>query len=311
MATMMTTYTVQQFLADTRATIEARGIPHGLAEIRGLLERLLANPDLLRETLGDPPRHTDRMTLAHDPETDVHVLVHGRAKAGKSVPHDHGPCWVVYGAYRNATRMRRWRRLDEGHGPGHAELEMQKNVLLEPGMADAFAPGDIHSIEYEDDAFFIRITGGDVERQKTLRFNLEEKRAEVHDRAQAGPTPALMKEINAAFNSRDVDRIMTFFAEDCTFLMARGPEADGRRVRGKEAVRRVLTDRFKVIPNMRWDHVDGFITGTRAVSVWMVTGEGQDGERLHYRGCDVYELRGDKILNKDTYWKIVEQKDRL
>src|SRR5215469_9790512 len=31
------------------------------------------------------------------------------------------------------------------------------------------------------------------------------------------PTPALMKEINAAFNSRDVDRIMAFFADDCTF----------------------------------------------------------------------------------------------
>ena len=41
----------------------------------------------------------------------------------------------------------------------------------------------------------------------------------------AGPTPALLQDINAAFNSRDVDRIMEFFAEDCTFLMARGPEA--------------------------------------------------------------------------------------
>ena len=48
----------------------------------------------------------------------------------------------------------------------------------------------------------------------------------------AGPTPALLSAINAAFNSRDVDRIMEFFADDCTFLMARGPEPDGRRVHG-------------------------------------------------------------------------------
>ena len=115
------------------------------------------------------------------------------------------------------------------------------------------------------------------------------------------PTPALMKDINAAFNSRDVDRILTFFAADCTFLMARGPEADGRRVRGKEAVRRVLADRFKVIPDMRWDHVDIFIAGPRAVSVWTVTGQGQDGERLHYRGCDIYEFRGNKIARHRTY----------
>jgi ketosteroid isomerase-like protein len=127
----------------------------------------------------------------------------------------------------------------------------------------------------------------------------------------AGPTPELMKAINAAFNARDVDRIAAFFADDATFMMARGPEPCGRRVHGKEAIRTVLADRFAVIPDMRWDHIDVFIAGSRAVSVWMVRGEGQDGEKLEYQGCDIYEFRGDKILNKDTYWKIVEQRDRL
>ena len=126
-----------------------------------------------------------------------------------------------------------------------------------------------------------------------------------------GPTPALMKDINAAFNSRDVDRIMAFFAEDATFLMARGPEPDGRRVRGKAAIRKVLADRFTVISDMRWDHIEHFVAGNRAVSVWMVTGTGADGEKLNYQGCDIYEFRGERILNKDTYWKIVEDKDRL
>ena len=94
-------------------------------------------------------------------------------------------------------------------------------------------------------------------------------------------------------------------------MMARGPEPEGRRVRGKAAIRKVLADRFKVISDMRWDHVDAFITGNRAVSVWMVTGTGTDGEKLNYRGCDLYEFRGDKILNKDTYWKLVEERARL
>jgi ketosteroid isomerase-like protein len=129
--------------------------------------------------------------------------------------------------------------------------------------------------------------------------------------SSAGPTPELMKAINAAFNARDVERIVDFFADDATFLMARGPEPSGRRVHGKEAIRTVLADRFKVIPDMRWDHLDVFIAGPRAVSVWMVRGEGRDGETLEYQGCDIYEFRGDKILNKDTYWKIVEQRDRL
>ena len=92
-----TTYTLEQFLADTRATIETKGIPSGLAEIRDHLEKLLHNPELLKKHLGDPPPYTQLTTIGHDPETDVHVLVHGREKAGKSSIHDHGPCWVVYG----------------------------------------------------------------------------------------------------------------------------------------------------------------------------------------------------------------------
>jgi ketosteroid isomerase-like protein len=124
-------------------------------------------------------------------------------------------------------------------------------------------------------------------------------------------TLQLMRDISAAFNSRDVERIVSFFAEDGTFFMARGPEPSGRRVHGKAAIRQVLADRFQVIPDMRWDHLDHFIAGNRAVSVWMVRGRGKDGEALDYKGCDIYEFRGDKILNKDTYWKIVETRDRL
>jgi ketosteroid isomerase-like protein len=126
-----------------------------------------------------------------------------------------------------------------------------------------------------------------------------------------GPSIDLLLQINAAFNSRDVDRILSFFADDATFLMARGPEPCGRRVHGKAAIGKVLADRFKVISDMRWDHIDHFVTGPRAVSVWTVTGTGTDGERLDYQGCDIYEFRGDKILNKDTYWKRVEPAGRL
>jgi ketosteroid isomerase-like protein len=116
---------------------------------------------------------------------------------------------------------------------------------------------------------------------------------------------SLLQQINDAFNSRDVDRIMSFFAEDATFLMARGPERDGRRVHGKAAIAKVLGDRFKTVGGMRWDHIERFVCGNRAVTVWTVTGKSDDGEDLNYRGCDLYEFRDGKILNKDTYWKTV------
>jgi hypothetical protein len=91
---------------------------------------------------------------------------------------------VVYGNYRNPTRMRRWRRLDDGSTPGHAKLEMQREFLNEPGKAAVFAKGDIHSIEFGDDTIFIRVTGGDVETKETLKFDVEKETVEVANRAK-------------------------------------------------------------------------------------------------------------------------------
>jgi len=118
-------------------------------------------------------------------------------------------------------------------------------------------------------------------------------------------TVELIREIAAAFNSRDVDRIMSYFTEDCTFLMASGPEPVGRAVRGKAAVHKVLADRFKVIPDMSWDHQYEYVCGDRAVSVWTVTGKSKDGTALNYQGCDLWEFKDGLVHNKDTYWKIV------
>jgi len=30
-----------------------------------------------------------------------------------------------------------------------------------------------------------------------------------------------------------------------------------------------------------------------------------DGQRVAVRGCDLFEFRDDKIVRKDSYWKIV------
>jgi ketosteroid isomerase-like protein len=115
----------------------------------------------------------------------------------------------------------------------------------------------------------------------------------------------LVLDIAQAFNSRDVDRIMSYFTDDCTFFMASGPEPVGRTVHGKAAVHKVLSDRFKVIPDMEWGHLYEYVCGDRAVSVWMVTGRSKDGTTLNYQGCDLWEFKDGLVHNKDTYWKIV------
>jgi taurine dehydrogenase small subunit len=124
-------------------------------------------------------------------------------------------------------------------------------------------------------------------------------------------TIELMRAISAAFNSRDVDRIVDCFAEDGVFCLARGPEAVGRTLRGKAAIRNALADRFRQIPDMRWDNEEYILAGDRAISLWIVRGTGTDGEDLNYQGCDIYRFQGNKIIHKNTFWKQVEHKDRL
>ena len=128
-------------------------------------------------------------------------------------------------------------------------------------------------------------------------------------------TIELMQKISAAFNSRDVDRIVDCFAEDGVFCLARGPESVGRTLKGKAAIRKALADRFVQIPDMRWENEEYILAPgdmvDRAISVWTVRGTGADGEDLNYQGCDIYRFEGDKIIHKNTFWKIVEHQDRL
>jgi len=126
---------------------------------------------------------------------------------------------------------------------------------------------------------------------------------------QAGVTMELLQEIHEAFNSRDSDRIAAYFAPDAVFYMASGPEPVGRAVRGRDAIRTVLAERFVRIPDMRWDSEYGYTAGNRAVTVWRVRGRAVDGTELDYQGCDLWEFRDGLVQNKDTYWKIVQPED--
>ena len=120
-------------------------------------------------------------------------------------------------------------------------------------------------------------------------------------------TPELVKALTVAFNDHDVDAIMEFFADDCEWIMARGPEQPhGRRCVGKEEIREALSARFAVIPDMRWVDDSYWVLGDRAFSEWTVQGTTASGERMNQLGCDHMVYRNGKIMKKDTYWKYIE-----
>ncbi|MFD4636302.1 nuclear transport factor 2 family protein [Lentzea sp. NPDC058436] len=117
---------------------------------------------------------------------------------------------------------------------------------------------------------------------------------------------ATLNAIMDAFNAHDLDAIMEFFVEDCTFDTSRGPEPWGGRLVGKQAVREGLAARFAAIPDVHYAADRHRVQGDLGVSEWLVTGTAADGTAVKARGCDLWEFRGGKIARKDSYWKIVD-----
>ena len=116
------------------------------------------------------------------------------------------------------------------------------------------------------------------------------------------PAPAVTAETVAAivdaFNRHDVDDIMSYCAADIVWVMARGPHPWGRRFEGAAAVRDALVERFRSIPDARWEDRGNWVSGEVGVSEWKLTGTTAKGERLELLGCDLWRFRDGKVSRR-------------
>jgi ketosteroid isomerase-like protein len=106
-----------------------------------------------------------------------------------------------------------------------------------------------------------------------------------------------------AFNAHDVNAILSFMANDCIFLASAGPEAQGEKFAGKEAVKKAFEDVFTTYPDAHWGNVTYFIAGNRTVTEWLFTGTKADGSRVEVTGCDLCTFRDGKIILKNSFRK--------
>lgn len=117
------------------------------------------------------------------------------------------------------------------------------------------------------------------------------------------PTIAILDGFANAFNAHDVARILSYMTDDCVFQASAGPDADGERFAGKDAVKKAFEDVFKTYPDAKWTNVRHFISGERAVSEWTFTGTKKDGSKVEVTGCDLFTFRHGKIAIKNSYRK--------
>jgi ketosteroid isomerase-like protein len=106
-----------------------------------------------------------------------------------------------------------------------------------------------------------------------------------------------------AFNRHDADALMGFMTEDCVFDAAAGPDVNGKRFVGREAVRMAFEAVFAAFPDAHWGEGRHYAIGDRGVSEWVFTGTHTEGWRIEAEGCDLFELRNGLIAVKRAFRK--------
>lgn len=117
------------------------------------------------------------------------------------------------------------------------------------------------------------------------------------------PTMEILDGFAAAFNAHDADKIVSYMTDDCIFQSSAGPQADGEKFVGKDAVRKAFEEIFKNYPDAKWINPQHFISGNRAVSEWTFTATKPDGSRIEVTGCDLFTFNNGKIHIKNSYRK--------
>ena len=118
-------------------------------------------------------------------------------------------------------------------------------------------------------------------------------------------TVETLQHLLAAFNAHDLGAVMSFFTDDCVLEMPRAASvgAEVRGVGGRAIGTGKPLRRHPRRPLRRRPPLGERQPGLLGVAAHR---DGHPGRADRFRGCDLFEFRGDKIARKDSYWKLVE-----
>jgi len=117
------------------------------------------------------------------------------------------------------------------------------------------------------------------------------------------------KDYIGAWNSRDVDKIASFFTDDCVY----DDVAFGMVARGKKEINDFLKVTFVWSPDLKFELKSFFGAGGRTATEWVMTGTHAGelpgipatGKSFSVRGVSISELREGKISRNTDYYNLV------
>jgi steroid delta-isomerase-like uncharacterized protein len=113
------------------------------------------------------------------------------------------------------------------------------------------------------------------------------------------------KHLLAAWTSHDVEKILSFYADDCVFQ----DFAIGRILNGKKALRAYLEESFTNLPDFRIEAKSSFASGDRVCIEWIMSGTRGSlpgmaiiNKKYFVPGVAVIELAQGKARREADYW---------
>ena len=168
---------LDRYIAEVRSVWGDGKDPQLPFKVTALMEKLFAatSPDdpwmaeLMRD--GKPSRE-----LYRDAEFGFIQMGHIHKQGHGNKPHDHGPCWVVYGSFKGTTEITKYKRTDDGSKEGHAVIEKDRLDRLTPGVVVPYLRGDIHSTNaVEGPGVVFRFLSYDLDKIERYRYNMEKQ----------------------------------------------------------------------------------------------------------------------------------------
>ncbi len=105
-----------------------------------------------------------------------------------------------------------------------------------------------------------------------------------------------------AYNRHDVNGMVALLGEGCIFENS-APAPEGARYSGKEAISRFWQEFFSESPQAHIDIEDIFGLGEHCVMRWRYGWMDPEGSKGHFRGVDIFRVRGGAIIEQLSYVK--------
>jgi steroid delta-isomerase-like uncharacterized protein len=126
----------------------------------------------------------------------------------------------------------------------------------------------------------------------------------------------MLKEWAAAWNSHDLDKIISFYTDDCVL------EDNGLGVvcHGKKELVALCKSSFIDVPDVRFESKSLFNTGNWVAWEWTMTGTQvhssnpaipATGKRFSVRGASIIEIHNGKIRRETDYYNMLTMMQQL